>query len=145
MFCFWVAIFTYQVQLCRPFTLMKWTNKTWIDEYAWSLILFSIRNAPFWDTLVVNKTQHFPPFSSKMTIFVSLWHHICLPNCLFGSKNRSTEGCSKLKSPETRQVHERLVSTLEHLQVPKWDRTRCPRSWHAAPVAIVLWKLLAIR
>ena len=24
------------------------------------------------------------------------------------------------------QVQERLVSTLEHMQVPKWDRTRCP-------------------
>ena len=44
----------------------------------------------------------------------------------YDRKNRSTEGCSKLKSPETRQVQERLVSTLEHLQVPKWDRTRCP-------------------
>ena len=42
------------------------------------------------------------------------------------SINRSTEGLSKLKSPETRQVQERLVSTLEHLQAPKWDRTRCP-------------------
>ena len=31
-------------------------------------------------------------------------------------QNRSTEGWSKLKSPETRQVPERLVSTLEHLQ-----------------------------
>ena len=41
-------------------------------------------------------------------------------------QKRSTEGCSKLKSPETRQVQERLVSTLEHMQVPKWDRTRCP-------------------
>ena len=39
---------------------------------------------------------------------------------------RSTEGYSKFKSPETRQVQERLVSTLEHMQVPKWDRTRCP-------------------
>ena len=38
-------------------------------------------------------------------------------------QNRSTEGCSKLKSPETRQVRERLVSILEHLQVPNWDRT----------------------
>ena len=45
---------------------------------------------------------------------------------LVGAKNRSTEGCSKLRSPETRQVQEILVSTLEHLQVPKWDRTRCP-------------------
>ena len=41
-------------------------------------------------------------------------------------QNRSTEVCSKLKSPERRQVQERLVSTLEHMQVPKWDRTRCP-------------------
>ena len=41
-------------------------------------------------------------------------------------KKNTTEGCSKLKSPEARQVWERLVSTLEHLQVPKWDRTRCP-------------------
>ena len=36
-------------------------------------------------------------------------------------KKRSTEGCSKFKSPETRQVQESLVSTLEHMQVPKWD------------------------
>ena len=41
-------------------------------------------------------------------------------------QKRSTEGCSKFKSPETRQVQEKLVSTLEHMQVPKWDRTRCP-------------------
>ena len=39
-------------------------------------------------------------------------------------QKRSTEGCSKFRSPETRQVQERLVSTLEHMQVPKWDRTR---------------------
>ena len=41
-------------------------------------------------------------------------------------QKRSTEACSKLKSPETRQVQERFVSTLEHLQVHKWDRARCP-------------------
>ena len=41
-------------------------------------------------------------------------------------QKRSTEGDSKLKSPETRQVQEILVSTLEHMQVQKWDRTRCP-------------------
>ena len=40
-------------------------------------------------------------------------------------QNRSTEGCSKLKSLEARHVQESLVSTLQHLQVPKWDRTRC--------------------
>ena len=41
-------------------------------------------------------------------------------------QKRSIEGCSKFKSPETRQVQERLVSTLEHMQVPKWDRTHNP-------------------
>ena len=41
-------------------------------------------------------------------------------------QKRSTEGCSKFKSPETSQVQERLVSTLEHMQVQKWDRARCP-------------------
>ena len=45
---------------------------------------------------------------------------------IVNKQKRSTEGCSKFKSPETRQVQERLVSTLEHMQVPKWDRTRCP-------------------
>ena len=44
----------------------------------------------------------------------------------YHEQKRSTEGCSKFKGPETRQVQERLVSTLEHMQVPKWDRTRCP-------------------
>ena len=34
--------------------------------------------------------------------------------------------CSKLKSPETRQVQERYIYILEHLQVQKLDRTRCP-------------------
>ena len=48
--------------------------------------------------------------------------------CRYGSKNRSTEGCSKLKSPETRQVQEILVSTLEHLQVPKWTGPSVRRS-----------------
>ena len=50
----------------------------------------------------------------------------CCYNPWFSKQKRSTEGCSKFKSPETRQVQERLVSTLEHMQVPKWDRTRCP-------------------
>ena len=41
-------------------------------------------------------------------------------------QNRGTDSCSKLKSPETRQVQERLVSTLEHLQVTKLDQIRRP-------------------
>ena len=44
-------------------------------------------------------------------------------------QKRSTEGSSKPKSLERRQVQERLVSTLEHMQVPKWDRTRCPEEY----------------
>ena len=40
-------------------------------------------------------------------------------------QKRSTKGSSKFKSPETRKVQGRLVSTLEHMQVPKWDRTWC--------------------
>ena len=39
------------------------------------------------------------------------------------------------KSPETRQVQVRLVSTLEHMQVPKWDRTRCPEE-SASPIGM---------
>ena len=42
------------------------------------------------------------------------------------SKREVPRGGSKFKGPETRQVQEKLVSTLEHMQVPKWDRTRCP-------------------
>ena len=52
--------------------------------------------------------------------------HMCIP---YDKQKRSTEGCSKFKSPETRQVQERLVSTLEHMQVPKGDRTRCPEKY----------------
>ena len=40
------------------------------------------------------------------------------------SKNQKYRGGSKLKSPETRQVQKRLVSSLEHLQFPKRDRTQ---------------------
>ena len=44
-------------------------------------------------------------------------------------QKRSTAGCSKFKSPETRQVQEKLVSTLNHMQVPKCDRTTCPEEY----------------
>ena len=38
-------------------------------------------------------------------------------------QKRGTEGCSKFKGPETWQVQERLVSTLEHMQVPNSSDT----------------------
>ena len=44
----------------------------------------------------------------------------------------TTEGCSKFKSLETGQVQEKLASTLEHMQVPKWDRTMCPEEYTSA-------------
>ena len=66
--------------------------------------------------------------SCKTSLIFWNWNtqNIIMSGCIQPSKNKSTEGCLKLKSPETRQVQEILVSTLEHLQVPKWDRTRCP-------------------
>ena len=63
-------------------------------------------------------------FGLSHNLFRVVWvAHVTLRSY---KQKRSTEGCSKFKSPETRQVQERLVSTLEHMQVPKWDRTRCP-------------------
>ena len=58
----------------------------------------------------------------------TIWRALSKPpqSAAYFKQKRSTEGYSKFKSPETRQVQERLVSTLEHMQVPKWDRTRCP-------------------
>ena len=63
-----------------------------------------------------------PPGSSMVDMETS--SNIMKPSS--PKQKRSTDGCSNFKSPETRQVQERLVSTLEHMQVPKWDRTRCP-------------------
>ena len=73
----------------------------------------------------VQIVQNFFEYITNIMCFM-LIHKLKFIVISFRSKNRSTEGCSKLKSPETRQVQEILVSTLEHLQVPKWDRTRCP-------------------
>ena len=65
--------------------------------------------------------------------------------CLGKKQKGSTEGCSKFKSPETRQVQERLVSTLEHIQVPKVGQDQVSGGVsvpcrHATPVADVLLK-----
>ena len=51
----------------------------------------------------------------------------------------------KLKSPETRQVEEKLVSTLEHMQSPKVGQDQISGKvrflcWLATPVAKVLFK-----
>ena len=68
-----------------------------------------------------------PPEMNLKTQFLILRGNDTIYDIQLSNKQkRSTEGCSKFKSPETRQVQERLVSTLKHMQVPKWDRTRCP-------------------
>ena len=52
---------------------------------------------------------------------------LCLyEEAYYKAKTEVPRDVRNLKSPETRQVQEILVSTLEHLQAPKWDRTRCP-------------------
>ena len=65
------------------------------------------------------------------------------------SKNRSTEGCPKLKSPETRQAQEILVSTLEHLQAPEVGQDQVSGGVsvpcrHATPAADALWKPITV-
>ena len=53
----------------------------------------------------------------------------------YAKQKRSTEGCSKFKSPETRQVQERLVSTLElspkgnKINMESGKRDRCTSIW----------------
>ena len=55
------------------------------------------------------------------------------PVCCKWSKNRSLEGLSKLKSPETKQVYERLVSTFEHLQDKKEEIWLSPMTKASTP------------
>ena len=61
---------------------------------------------------------------SGWLVFLLLTYHLPFIRLLqMNAKQiRSTERCSKLKNRKTRQVKERLISTLEHLQVPKWHR-----------------------
>ena len=87
-----------------------------------------------------------------------IWRHTCIFNGMHvhvhlqlnrsgRRKNISTEGCSKLKSQEKSSQEKqdkfrmRLVSSLEHLQVLKWDRTRgvSVLCWHTSPVAKLMF------
>ena len=129
--------------------------------FAWDLVtdLYLITESNFLPTLVtaVPCQQRALTTPDTLHVFLFLDQYVTNLSCvqtfsfsLFSlehpsiRQNRSTEGCSKLKTLQTRQVQERMVSTLEHTQVPKWDRTRCPGvsviCWHAAPVVNVLWK-----
>ena len=64
------------------------------------------------------------------------------------SKNRSAKGCSKLKSPEISSAEIGLnIRTLESpiLGLDQVSGRVSVLCWHAAPVANILWKPLAIR
>ena len=55
---------------------------------------------------------------------------------IYKEQKRSIEGCSKFKSPETRQVQERLVSTLEHMQRQKGGDLTCKSQSGTGPGVI---------
>ena len=77
---------------------------------------------------------------------------------IFGEMSRFSKMLSPLIMSHTGKMSNRcrvsLVSTSRTNASPKRDRARCPKDWiegvsvlcwHAAPVANVLWKPLAIR
>ena len=74
----------------------------------------------------------------------------CHMSICIHKQKRSTEGCSKFISPETRQVQQRLVSTIRAHASPKVGQDQVSGGvsvlcWHAAPIAYVLWKPCTIR
>ena len=87
-----------------------------------------------------------PIYLSKLYIFTKKGEY----NFALGLKERKQKyrGMFEFNSPETRQVQERLVSILEHLQVPKLTgpgvrrskrplltcRTRCKRSMETSRI-----------
>ena len=78
-------------------------------------------------TYLINFVNFKLSFCSNVVVWdIPVYFRIVITCVCRLEQKRSTEGCSKFKSPETRQVQERLVSTLEHMQVPKCNRTRCP-------------------
>ena len=103
-------------------------NFTYIDD------VLSINNPEFENylgqmypfELEIKDTTESNTSASYLDLLLSIGRDGQLHISIYDKQKRSTEGCSKFKGPETRQVQERLVSTLEHMQVPKWDRTRCP-------------------
>ena len=105
----WACIVVFNQDIRSILGHMKRWNISLNDSVTWMKIYWQIKK----------KWQELLKITAKT----------CSKRLCSSSKNRSTEGCSKLKSPETRQVQEILISTLEHLQVPKWDRTRCPEEW----------------
>ena len=114
----------------KPPIPLKSRNMMWPSSHFQRMFsvpcLFKTGSFERWQFLknfVQNKYLWFQ--NSKITLILC-YDKLNIFSIIVWSKNRSTEGCSKLKNPETRQVQEKLVSTLEHLQVPKWDRTRCP-------------------
>ena len=117
----------------RRILINKWNAvyRVIFARVLFSLILWRHYNHWRYRYAFVIQTGQISSFENKVVLCTNIgevnWlFNVTINDISVISKNWSTEGCSKLKSPETRQVQERLVSTLEHLQVPKWDRTRCP-------------------
>ena len=71
-------------------------------------------------------------------------------NGVVSKQNRSTEGCSKLKSPENKTCSGEICQNIRTLASPKVQQDQLSERvsvlcWHATPVANVLWKPPAIR
>ena len=69
---------------------------------------------------------------------------------LYTKQKRSTEGCSKFKGPETRQVSGEIDLDIRTHASPKVGQDQVSGGGsvlclHAAPVAYVLWKPCTIR
>ena len=104
-----------------------------IRESYWSQMMkncseFSL-NTPHWER---NMSRTFDVES--VSIIWLVWHLFFCPCWCVILWNKL---CSELKV-------RRLFSISEHMQVPKWHRTRSAEEnnscWHAEPVANVLWK-----
>ena len=88
-------------------------------------------------------------FDSELRIWTSLIF-LSYDKQVLNAKNRSTEGCSKLKSPEIKTSSGEIGLNNRTLASPKVGQDQVSDGvsvfcWHAVPVANVLWKPLAIR
>ena len=89
----------------------------WYPKWNWSVITTQQKIVKELDKLTI---VHQVDRSVRSTVLhTAFYTKNTRDNVCFHARNgikqkRSTEGCSKFKSPETWQVYERFVSTLEH-------------------------------
>ena len=113
--CLFICLFVACQSRLYPYHIYTGIKPTFSLSYVW--YKRSILMKPAW---------YYSSANTHRGLIDILWNSKLFRNAYSIKQKRSTEGCSKFKSPETRQVQESLVSTFEHMQVPKWDRTRCP-------------------